>query len=84
MWVTRVTDRTRPLAARAVVQLTKKGSYLSVQDKFGGILATAKWDRRLSYQDMTDFLRAEKLYPSEWRSPRPGLYVTYVRDIALP
>lgn len=82
MWVKKVPERDKQLVSRAVVQLTRRGTYMSVQDKHGAILGTAKWDRRATYQEATDLLRAEKLYPeSEWRQPRQGVLVAYVRNV---
>lgn len=82
MWVKRVNERDKTLVNRAVIQTTAKGTYMSVQDKHGVILGTAKWSGRFNSNQANDLLTEDQLWPDRaWRQPRPGVWVTYVRDV---
>lgn len=80
VWVKKVSLQDRSLVNRAVVQTTKWGTYMSVQDRYGAILGTAKWDRKIRFQEATQLLSLDG-FPLEgdWRAPRPGVNVANIR-----
>lgn len=69
----------RDLVARVVVQIVKGRTFLTVQDRHGAILASAKWGKKLTYKEATSWCRSEDVMVGDWAVPREGVIIAEAR-----
>lgn len=72
----------RDLVTKVVVQIVKGHTFLTVQDRHGAVLASAKWAKKLTYTEATIWCRTESVMVGDWLIVREGVLVTEARKAA--